>query len=132
MLTVTGSAPSVVYGVFWDTDLTKTSIPSPFETTTTITLSAVSGSTTTTSTFDLTVKNPCVDADYNPIVAPSPYDVYYEVSSVAKTIDYSLGFPLVTALHSLCGTISYTTSLSTGLAYVDNAPATTFTIYTTD
>ena len=131
------SATLVDYNVHWVSDLTKTSTtaPAPFETTNTITITASSGSTAITtaiSTFKLTVKNPCVDALYNSIIAPSDDSVYYEVSSVAKTIDYSSGFSLELAMQSLCGTISYTTTLSTGPAYVDIAPATTFTIYTTD
>ena len=139
MLTETVNAYTVDYNVHWVSDLTKTSTtaPAPFETTNTITITASSGSTATTTTTDTTtfklkVKNPCVDALYNSIIAPSDDSVYYEVSSVAKTIDYSSGFSLELAMQSLCGTISYTTTLSTGPAYVNNAPATTFTIYTTD
>lgn len=61
------------------------------------------------ATFDLTIKNPCIDSTYVSISSSPLEIIYYNVGEGAKSFEAHSPFTIVTVpnTHSLCGDISY-------------------------
>ena len=69
-------------------DLTHTDTTGPnYFTDYTVTVTAESGGMTQADTFQLKVKNPCVDTTLSSISSPSDQTVTYKIAQAASTVD---------------------------------------------
>ena len=71
----------------------------------TVTVTGTSGATTASTTFDLVVKNPCVDSALSTITVPADSIETYTINSGLQTAALPTGFA---SSLSVCGAIDFT------------------------